>query len=68
MSNATEALKLLMFLNPQRHDRDAYELEIAMWGLGIVAKPIAADFGQFERNAQHVEDFFVAMKKNEEEE
>ena len=65
MSNAIEALKLLMFLNPQRHDGHAYELEIAMWGLGNADKPVALDFGQPEPNLEHVEDFYIAMKEIE---
>ena len=69
MSNAIEALKLLMFLNPQRHDGHAYELQLAVWGLGIIAtKPEAADFGQPEPEAAHVEDFYIAMKEIEVEE
>jgi len=48
VSNAEKALIELIYRNPQRHDGNAYELDLALWGLGHRERPDAGDFGQDE--------------------
>ena len=46
MSNSEKALLFLAYMNPLRNDGHAYQLELALWGLGLADFPIATDYGQ----------------------
>lgn len=49
MTKAEKALALLWKRNPIRNDRQAYEFQLACWGLGLEPDfPNAGDFGQEE--------------------
>ena len=46
MSNPEKALLFLAYMNPLIHDVQVYQLELALWGLGLADFPIASDYGQ----------------------
>ena len=46
MSNPEKALLFLAYMNPLKHDGQVYQLELALWGLGLADFPIASDYGQ----------------------
>ena len=42
----TEALDLIKQCNRLKNDRDAYQLELCLWGTGeVITKPDSADYG-----------------------
>jgi hypothetical protein len=64
-SQARVALLELLYRNPIRHDRDAYDMVLALWGLGLVSQPPQpTDFSQETVELTEAESYALSQAGN----